>query len=429
MKAVWRIILIILFCLMSSFPTVAQVEECLEIWEMWSDDTRHEVNLDTGTVTTYESPYASGSTSAYWHSPDRRYTYNLEPQGLGLQHLTLTDSATGDTILLSEIVSSRIYWSEDSQWLAYIEQIRQPDTINDFHLTVYNVETTQTASVQLHSGRMGVLNLAWSPDASQIAIAYTAYGAEDDTKLSVYSVPQLTLTHTFEAAWTSGTLVWSPSGRYLGVSRENEEATLIDTLTAEMYTLALEKLSTYQFAWSPNEHHVLIYFDSNIFYNEYNIMTTTGDIVLEDIFAKGAVWIDDDQMLFSVWMESGASELMLFNLQTGERHRILPNIGHYDVSPDNHYVATQRSNVRNSSENPRVIQFFDLTQSDNLPVFRLTLDTTYQNFIWRTNSLELIILFTDRSLRGYNFETREWRSIATIAGDERGMQLVPCSRS
>src|SRR5262245_31641683 len=108
------------------FSAAAQEDQCLEIWFIWSDDIRYEVNLDTGTVVSFMPP-TPGSVnvsvpSGHHDSFDGRYTANLveDDQRRNVYDLTVTDNEVGVAIPLARNVHE-IDWSPDSEWLAYIQ--------------------------------------------------------------------------------------------------------------------------------------------------------------------------------------------------------------------------------------------------------------------------------------------------------------------
>lgn len=427
MKSIWLGTSIIFCCLISIIPAHAQEQECLEIWNLWSDRTRHEVNLQTGEVTTYDGESVIGSAAEIsvrrQHSPDRRYNHKYESLPNDTRRLTLTDNRTGITVVLSENVRGVAYWSEDSQWLAYSEK-NEPQALI---LTVLHVETAAFLSVKItDSTEAYLLGFVWSSDASQIALSYEpSPGAP--IQLAIYAVPGLVLRQRYKAAWSLTTLVWSPSGRYLGITGTSLEAGIIDTTTQQFHTVTLDGFSNFHPQWSPDETYLVVSFTESDFYDTYNFIDTQGTVVLEDVFAMQPIdWVNEHEIIVQRWTVTGLPELALIDLQADEPRLILPNVNHYALSADRRYFAAWRINIQTFSELPESIQIFDLTQTRPTPVFRLSTDAAYQNFIWHQHDLELIVFFDDRSLRGYHYETGAWRMITTVLGDEWNMQPITC---
>jgi hypothetical protein len=119
-----------------------------------------------------------------------------------------------------------------------------------------------------------------------------------------------------------------------------------------------------------------------------------------------------------VWTQSGLNDLTLFNLQAGQQQVLQHSAGLYAVSSDGRYLAVHA---------PNLIRIFDLLLEPTRPVRILSINEPSGHFIWLDDQLELIFLFPDRLLRGYDFATSEWRSIANVPGDEFYLRNVPCA--
>ena len=424
MKAIWLIAGMVFFSLLNSLPVYSESSECLEIWNFWSDHTRHQVNLETGEVISYDGEYGNPPRAPYALSPDGRYDLHLDSiADASQQRLTLTDNRTGITTTLSEQARGQPYWSDDSQWLAYLEA----DETSSRILTLYHVESAEFSSVEISTSEEAYgLYVAWSSDASQIVVSVAPNPAEP-VQLLIYSFPQLAMLQQYEASWSLNTLVWSPSGRYLGITGMGQEVGIIDTVTGDFHTVTLDGFSSFHPEWSPDETYFVVHFTQNDFHDNYNFIDPQGNVILSDLPAERPVeWLDDHSVVATLWTETGFSDLVLLNLEEGEQRVMLSRLYHYALSSDARYVAASVINGGASSSDTPQILFFDLSQSDAVPDFRLTLDMAWDNFIWRTDALELLVLFEDRSLQSYHVETGDWQRIASIPSEEWHMQVIAC---
>jgi hypothetical protein len=126
--------------------------------------------------------------------------------------------------------------------------------------------------------------------------------------------------------------------------------------------------------------------------------------------------VNEHQLLATLKQGAGVYNLVLFDLQTRERRVIQRQVGLYGLSPDGRYLAVHEGYL---------MRFFDLSLERAVPIKVLNVEGALDSFTWQDH--ELIVLFTDRSLRAYAFETGAWRTIAIIPGDERVVQRVPCA--
>ncbi len=407
MRILWVIVLLV-----GTFPVTTQEAQCVEVFDYWTDEVRHEVNLDTGTVITYDAPdpYA---TDGQIVSPDGRFGFTLNyGQGPLENTLSLTDNRRGVSITLAKNVGSTV-WSPDGAWLAYVEL-----DADGHALTLHNIDRGARVSVRLPEiPEWDTPYLKWSLDGRLIAVTMVIDPSDGRSAVLLYSVPNLSLLHTFATTLTWAEVEWSPSGSYLTAQGRNGEVALIDVESEHVTMLALSEPSFYFFHWPSGERFLLISRVYSDFNDEINVVNAQGEIVLEDVITTSYQWANDHQLLVNVWDITGLSYLTLFDLETGEQRVIQRRSGFYALSPDGRYVAANAD---------QLILFFDLSLEQNAPVRTIHLDGEFNPFIW--NDHELVVLFEDQSLRGYNFETSAWRSIATIPpGDNDWLQRVPCA--
>ena len=101
------------------------------------------------------------------------------------------------------------------------------------------------------------------------------------------------------------------------------------------------------------------------------------------------------------------------------------------MSEDKEYVGTMLLGATTDSQDAdgQVLETKDVPDfsQEQIPVENVSVEADISNFIWQRDRLELIVLFDDRSLRGYDLDTGEWREIATLPGDEQGMRWVSCT--
>jgi WD40 repeat protein len=417
MKRAFMFLLLILF--LGILPLSAQDEHCLEVWSRRSDDVRHEINLDTGAVITYTPPEP---ISTYRNVPslDGRYTANTETYGT----LTLIDNSVGVGIILSEIRQGDAYWSPDSRWLAYIEL----DTNNNQSLTLYNVDTSErVSSPVVREMNIGTPLIAWSPDGSRIALTEITDLMYNYSTVLIYTVPELAITHTFATEAAFGESYWSPDGNYLavrGTTSPPSAAALIDITQNQFYTL--QGGIDPRFIWSPEGTYLLVSYVLGDQLDEFEVVNMRGDQIFAhiplDTDFDGTVlkfdWASDHELIASVGTTAGFYDLTFFDVQTGEQRILLPFMRSYALSYDHRHVAALEQNT------PETLYFFDLSQDDDAS--DVTVSEGIVNYLWRDDRLELIVLFQDRSLRGYDYETGTWRDIATVPDDKTLLRLVAC---
>src|SRR5688572_6835391 len=98
-------------------PPVAAAQDgaCIEVWSDWNDRV-HWVDMDTGTVTSYDTIHTVG-----YHvtDPDGRYSAEFDPTGRRVPNnpLVLTDHMVGRSVTLAENAINP-QWSPDGTWLA-----------------------------------------------------------------------------------------------------------------------------------------------------------------------------------------------------------------------------------------------------------------------------------------------------------------------
>lgn len=423
MNLIQRVVLLSAIVLLRFAPAHAQLQRCLQIWKPWSDVKRHQVNLDTGNVTTYDSPYLGGSTSLYWHSPDFRYRYTIEPnQNRSSNLLTLIDIRDGSSVLLSESLRGRVYWSGDSQWLAYAER----DAAPLLKLTLYHVVTANSVSTELAIGSHPfLLDLIWSADTRQIALSLEVTPGLT-TQVRVYSVPQLALVQQHEVPWSATTLLWSAYGRYLAVGAVSQDIGIIDTQTRQLHEVQSKLPSGVRLQWSLLETYLVASSSHSHSFDTYVFIDPLGNVVLDNLNAVSSpTWVNGHEFLGLLWRDTGIPELVLMNLETKAQRLRLPATSQYALSADSRYLAVRPFNV-SGTDDAQILDFFDLTEPAGSPVLRLTLDAEARNFTWDVDGLELAVLFADRTLSGYDYASGQWRKIAVIPGDESYMEHIAC---
>jgi hypothetical protein len=429
----WHPITLIVIALLlgMSLPAKAQQTECLEFYS-YDQNIRHRVDPDTGAMTSFEYK-APSYLDALLNSPDGRYSlYLMEPGGL---ELPMIDHETETVIVLSENAHSAA-WSPDGAWLAYIETEANEETKPE--LVLYNLKTEERQQHDFEApiGSWSNTRLLWSPNGTQIALRVIENIDTQYSHLSLFSVPDLTLQHNFDASLFAAEITWSPSGQFLIVSsRAVGEILLIDTRDGQIANTLLTRDVGYYFIWSPTEEFLVVYLTVGDFANQLIVLNQRGEHLIDDLYVPASqydvliahAWLSDYQLLVEVW-DNGFDNLMLIDLQTGERQILQENVGGYALSSDQQTVAFEVLDVRDPSKHPMEIRFFDLIQDDPAPLKSLPLDTPAGQFLWRVDRDALIVLFEDYSLQEYDFETKAWRLIASIPDDQRwSMRWVACA--
>jgi hypothetical protein len=421
---------LLLLLLIGAFSAAAQESQCLEVWDYWSgDNIRHEVNLDTGTVVSYPPPARTSNTSPSPHanSFDGRYTAQLEQNnslGEGFR-LTLIDNTVGVSFLL-ETYSVAFSWSPSSAWLTYIQ------VGDDFSLTLilYNADTGESVAAMLPEGSLSYsASITWSPDSSLLIVNFEVSGESQSGVIQLYTAPDLTLANSYEMAAFAPYFLWSPSGRYLVAHGGYEGSLLLDTQSRQGYPLTIDSIVMYRFYWSPDETYLVTSHINNDWTDAFDVVNMQGEYLLEDILINAhfddgiarIAWLDDHRLIANTFIfDTAMSNLTFFDLQTGKQRFLVSRVANYSLSHDQRYVAAT------GEASYTTIRLFDFSSAE-VTTNTLNVSTNIDNFIWRVDRLELIVLFEDHSLRGYDLEADTWRDIATLSGEESMMRHIACA--
>jgi hypothetical protein len=416
---------LILMLLIGVCSAVAQESQCLEIWFIWSDEVRHEVNLDTGTVVAYEPVIPTApSAEPNRNSFNGQYSVIVESNGTPSQgyRLTLTDNRVGVSVVLATNIYE-VQWSPNSTWLAYI----QTDEGTAPTLQLINADGEESRTITLpEEGLAEWSTIGWSPNGASLAVMTNIEIAPERYDVRLYSAPDFTLLTNYVMSAFSPSLLWSPSGNYFVTYGDAYDGMLVNAQTGQTYDMGLGGSIRFHMRWSPDETYLVISYSASDWLDGFMIMTMQGELVLEDIIVPVSYegvsldWVNAHQIIAEVSTSTGFYDLTFFDLQTSEQVILLPFAAIYDLSPDSRYVAAREQDT------PRLLRFFDMTQFEEHSI-NVTVTEDISNFIWNSVGLELIVLFGDRSLRGYDFEADTWRDIASIPDDRTGMRLVPCA--
>lgn len=401
--------------------------QCLYLYSFQSDDN-YIVDLVTDEISLYQTPDPSGDSSeresGIHISPDGRY--DLAPFVEGESALILVNRETKARMTLSEN-GSFPNWSQDATWLAYAER----DTPNDPHpeLVLYNVTTEERTRTEFEapSGLWG-LGLAWSPDSTKIALSVSPDSGATSI-VSVFSALDLSLLDDFEVKGWLIKMDWSPSSKYLVVySNEMDRFLIVDTAVSPMNvtTALIPKGTNYEFHWSPDSTFLAIY---DVEYGDSNetlfIMEISSETVIPEQLVPNYeygelqhdhIWLDDGKLLINVW-KKGLHDLTLFDLETGKQQILQATMGAYAVSGDQRYLAVNRIDISTYNTGTEQIHIFDLTTLDIEQEQSLIVESRPALMTWHDDQRELVVLFENGKLRGYNYRGRTWHTIGTLPDD------------
>jgi hypothetical protein len=435
-----KYMLCLLLLVIGVYSAGAQDAQCIEYGSIdWvnEDSLVHQVNLDTGEITTSSYPGYSGVPT------DEPFTVTLEQNATPefTFSLTLTDNSTNISVVLASVVTTyRTHWSPDGIWLAYVESDVSRETDS---LALFNTETGQIVSTPLVGEQVvaDFPNLIWSPDSRFIALTLhiESGGGGGEAGVQAYSVPDLAhlTTYTFTDYPYSTRIYWSHSGHYFAVDAHEGGIGLVDTTSWQIVMADVHINATVQeFLWSPDEMYVAVTaFSSDNAYDKFAVVNMQGEAVIDPMLINRLgtpYWIDDNRLLIPTDDErthlqndyDHDYDLTRFDLRTGEQQLVVENPISYQLSPDNRYLS-QISNTEH------FIKIFDLSLPDEFLIERVTVDQIMFQYLWREDALELIVLFEDMSLRAYDLETREWRDIASDIphpGDDVGIYQAACTQ-
>ncbi len=428
--AVRRIALSLIILIFTLTTVVAQDEMCIQVWQIWSDDARHEVNINTGKVVTYSTPPPTFEYADPADSPDGRYAAAIE---LGDEHaLTLTDQQVGVDAILARGVTSR-RWASDSTRLAYMQSFTEAGGVS---LVLFNIETAESETVTvLDAGQYRDTRVEWSPDGRFLVSGVLVEYVPERWHMAVYALPELSFVTSVNTDLIAPQWSWSPQAQHMIAYGAGDQAYLFDSNTSQVTAITVDGSGVYGLQWSPDENYLLISHAYNDWWDTVDVVDARGTFVVQDVVVDGSYdgahpqldWVSDDRLLASAAQRNpesgnltGFSDLLLIDISNGEQSILQSFLFTYRMSANRHsaaYVGTDR---------PDQIQFLDLS-ADPPAVFKtLTLASLANaNFIWRGDS-EIIVLFEDRALRRYEVATDSWHDIATIPGDEKGMTWVAC---
>src|SRR5688500_17003137 len=174
-------------------------------------------------------------------SPDGRYIAFLSARELFSIDLFLADAKTGKVIrrLVSSdrdphfeslrFIEAAGSWSPDNRKLAFITFAR-----GDNFLSIVDVETRDTDHISV-PGLEAILNVAWSPDGSTIALAAQTTGVSD---LFLYNVQTKELRRLTADKFADLQPAWSPDGRTLAFVTDRGAETVVEQLQFTDHRLA-----------------------------------------------------------------------------------------------------------------------------------------------------------------------------------------------
>src|SRR5688572_25555449 len=174
-------------------------------------------------------------------SPDGRYIAFLSARELFSIDLFLADAKTGKVIrkLVSSnrdphfeslrFIEAAGSWSPDNRKLAFITFAR-----GDNFLSIVDVETRDTDHISV-PGLEAILNVAWSPDGSTIALAAQTTGVSD---LFLYNVQTKELRRLTADKFADLQPAWSPDGRTIAFVSDRGADTVLEQLQFTDHRLA-----------------------------------------------------------------------------------------------------------------------------------------------------------------------------------------------
>ncbi len=174
-------------------------------------------------------------------SPDGRYIAFLSARELFSIDLFLADAKTGKVIrrLVSSardphfeslrFIEAAGSWSPDNRKLAFITFAR-----GDNFLSIVDVETRDTEHISV-PGLEAILNVAWSPDGSTIALAAQTTGVSD---LFLYNLQSKELRRLTADKFADLQPAWSPDGRTIAFVSDRGADTVLEQLQFTDHRLA-----------------------------------------------------------------------------------------------------------------------------------------------------------------------------------------------
>jgi len=407
--ASWAVLLLI-FAAGGQIVQAAQGDRCVEIWNLWSDRLRHEVNLDTGAVSS--TPMAR-TTALYagLNSPDGRFNVSFHQQRNARNRIMLTDRGRGISVKLAENASSPS-WSPDSGWLAYM-QLR--DDRRPVGLALYNMATGERVFDPLPENDWEALGLHWSPDGSLIAATFVVDRIFESSDVRLYTTPDLKLAKTFTTRLSIASIRWSPDGKRIAGYGTNNEFALMDVESGAMVSQKLGGEGYYQLDWSKQGTYLLVKYSIGELGQWMKILNMRGEILVDSTWITAHEWVQDHQVLLRVGTNSGEDDLVLIDLESGERRVILSQVGLHTLSPEGRYVAAKDATA---------IQIFDLLGIE--PTRVINEPDALRSLVWEADGQHLVGLFGDRSVRELALDDGTWRMIATVPGDEWMVRRAVC---
>ncbi len=418
MRNSWAISLVILSFIWLASGVAAQGESCIEVWNYWSDDVRHTVNLNSGVVTSRQMPEPVTGYQGE-SSPDGRYNARMEAEVKGSvrYQLKLTDRERGLSIVLADGVSG-LEWSPDGKWLAYM-QAREDRSLGG--LALYHMESGERILGSLPDNNWDMLGIDWSPDGSLIAATFIVDSVFLGSDVQLYSVPDLTLVKTFNTRISSGKTMWSPDGRSIAAYGINDVFAMMDVASGRVFHVGLDGHGYYEADWSPGGSYLLIRHSFGDLAEMMDILNARGEILVQNRYITSSEWVNDHQALVRTWESSGLNDLTLYDLESGDQTVLQAHVGLQALSPDGRLVAAADTLA------PGMIRVVDLTGAE--AVRDIVTPDEFNSLIWREDDRGLIALFSDRSLREYDLDADEWQTIAEIPGHNWSLQWARCDQS
>jgi WD40 repeat protein len=428
--------LLLLMLMIGILPASAQDEQCVELRY---SNVIHQVNLDTGEITTFDRTAASATDETNLAAP---YIVNVTPTNAYdyASTVTLTDTESGISLVIAPVIAGNsVLWSPDHTWIAFAELniATDPPIIA---LTLYQIQTGVRLSIPIEEALIPSLSIHWSPDGRYVDV--TARTGTLEMQLWLYSVPDmnLILTRRFEYSDTRPSALWSPTSAYLLVRGLNMgDLEFINMESGESVTTNTNLITMLTGVWwSPDGAFLATTNYRSSSYSRLYVTNMQGELLIDNLTVnrsdyQDARWLSDGRLLAQTdevpeddrpGGTDSAFNLTILDFQTGEQTTLVEAVSRYRISSDRRFIAATSSDDRN------IAHIIDLT-SEMSPITIDTEDWIIDVYL-RTDPLELLTITLDGNLQSYDPTTGEWRLIATVSGewqwdDRSQLRLANCA--
>lgn len=368
---------------------LANNDYCVDLVD-WYYGGRWRADLFTGRVIQLSPGYSpSGSTPSGYESPNGIYTaYTRWIDDERFYRLEIENAQTGYAIFTQDKVESRLTWSPDSQWLVYVQSLR--DTIS---ITAIRPDGSQNYTTSFADASVYFADFAFAPDGRTLAVSQADYTLADRVKVDLLTIPTLELQKSVQLPTQNAYLSWSPSSDRIVVSGSGDELFMYSLADDKSQRLTISKMgvSPYLF-WSPNEDYLIAQYSNSDFTNGISIFARDGTRVVDDFLVPGSEpsfraiddWLNDHTFLTSVWTDSGIDDLALFDLRTGTRVALIQGVSLWQLSPDHHHIAFMPWYNFNPDSKLLIMPLADLSRVSEI---QLTADIFY--FDWTNDGSAL----------------------------------------